>query len=586
VGEKLGEIAHNAHGGHYRLAGGFWQEPMILLHRFLADYDMAMLRVLARTRGVALTTNSQTEAADQLAIALLEPLSVRVALAQLSPPARDALDDLVAAGGQMRATRFARRYGQVRPSGPGRLEREEPWRNPANVAEELVYLGLIFHGFHKDEAGPGEFVFVPPDLMEQLPPPSIEPPAFRIKAVAAPDRPVDGGLALAQDLFVYLAYLQTHDVQPYADGRLGRNDEAALRARLTNRDGRRWAFLRHLCGQLAFAGLRERLLRVESGPARRWLRDSPAKRLLALQEAWRDDASWNDLCAVPALDCDQDTDWYRRFDPVGTRRKILGFLAKCPQGEWWSLVSFVKAIKAVDPDFQRPDGDYRSWYIRDAASGEYLSGFESWELVEGRFIEDLLTHTLCWLGVVAVGEGEDGRVCRVTGPGARLIGWASDELQAPAPTPIVVDADFRVEVPDPASLYVRFQLERFAKYESESPCRYRLTVGGLARALDRDIRVDQVLAFLHESSELPIPANVVGQLRLWAGRFGQVKVEELALVTVKEERVLKELSVLPETRTLIARVLSPTKALVHKRHLPRFKKELRALGYLPPEADG
>jgi hypothetical protein len=75
----------------------------------------------------------------------------------------------------------------------------------------------------------------------------------------------------------------------------------------------------------------------------------------------------------------------------------------------------------------------------------------------------------------------------------------------------------------------------------------------------------------------------VGQLQLWAGRLGQVQLKEVVLLQVKNERVLKELSVLPETRSLIAQVLSPTSALIRKQDLPRLKVELRALGYLPPE---
>ena len=51
----------------------------------------------------------------------------------------------------------------------------------------------------------------------------------------------------------------------------------------------------------------------------------------------------------------------------------------------------------------------------------------------------------------------------------------------------------------------------------------------------------------------------------------------------QKERVLKELSVLPETRHLIAKILSPTSALIRKNDLDRLRKELRELGYLLPE---
>jgi hypothetical protein len=181
-------------------------------------------------------------------------------------------------------------------------------------------------------------------------------------------------------------------------------------------------------------------------------------------------------------------------------------------------------------------------------------------------------------------------VCRLTEAGARFLGLVHSEPEDHLSPPLVVHPDFSIEVPPPANLYTRFQLERFAEAQGSpgptsdmDPGRYQLTVGSLGRAMARGIRIEQVLAFLQQAGERPVPANVAGQLRLWAGRFGQVQLEEVALLRVKSERVLKDLTVLPETRPLIGKILSPTTALVRKRDLPRLRKELRALGYLLPE---
>jgi hypothetical protein len=249
----------------------------------------------------------------------------------------------------------------------------------------------------------------------------------------------------------------------------------------------------------------------------------------------------------------------------------------------------VTAVKDVDPDFQRPDGDYASWYIRDSEHGVYLSGFQSWDRVEGALIADLLTGPMRWLGVVAVVESGEGHRCRVTEAGARFLGLVpgegaeSDALPSPS---IVVHGDLRIEVPAPVNLYSRFQLQRFAEQESDDPCCYRLTASELGRALSRGVSVDQILAFLQQASTRPVPPRVAGQLRLWAGRFGQASLEEAALLRVRDERSFKELRVLPETRSLIGTQLTPTCALIQKRDLPRLRRELRVLGYLPPdEAD-
>jgi hypothetical protein len=554
---------------------------MTNLHNFLIDYDMAMLRALAQNRGIALTTNRQVDAVDHLAVALADPMSVRTALARLSNSAREALDALLAANGRMRAPHFARRFGQVRPIGPGRLDRDASWQEPANPAEELWYVGLIFRAFAQDHGKPAEFVFIPDDLLPLLPPPRSGPPTFALEAVAAPANWVADEEALVADLFAYLVYLQTHDVRPYSDGRLGRRDLTALRQRLAESDEHRLTFLRHLAQRLGFVIRQGEYLRLEATPVKRWLAASPARQAAFLQEAWRDDPTWNDLCHVPGLICDPEPGWQN--DPVHTRHQLLGLLAQCPPGAWWRAKSFVAAVKTLHPDFQRPDGDYMSWYIRDTATGEYLSGFETWNQVEGALIADLLARALHWLGVlVTSGEGPE-LACRLTEAGARFLGLVSEEPEAPSSLPIAIRPDFSIQVPGPANLYTRFQLERFAEFERADPCHYRLTVEGLSRGLARGIRLEQILAFLRQASEGAVPANVAGQLQVWAGRFGQVQLEEIALLQVKEERVLRELSVLPQTRAYIGKVLSPTLALVRKQDLPRLRKALRALGFLPPE---
>jgi hypothetical protein len=395
-------------------------------------------------------------------------------------------------------------------------------------------------------------------------------------------------------MYAYLVYLQNRDVHPYADGRLGRRDLSALRKHLGDPDGQRLTFVRHLAKRMSFEMRHDEFLRLQAAAVRDWLNATPSQQLSMLQNAWRDDATWKDLCHVPTLSCDRDTDWYQRYDPVATRCSFLSLLARCPLDAWWSVESFVEVVKETSPDFQRPDGDYSSWYIRDAASGEYLSGFESWDQVEGALIVDLLSRPLRWLGVVVTAHTGAGQVprlplaCRLTAAGAIFLGLLAAEPEPSSPEPIVVHPDFRIEVPAPVNLYTRFQLERFAELEHTEPCCYRLTVGSLGRGLARGIRIDQLLAFLQQASQRPVPASVAGQLRMWAGRFDQVRLEEMVLVTVKSERALREISALPQTRALIGQILSPTTALVPRRHLPHLRKELQALGYLslPPIDSG
>ncbi|MEJ2212198.1 MAG: helicase-associated domain-containing protein, partial [Anaerolineae bacterium] len=382
---------------------------------------------------------------------------------------------------------------------------------------------------------------------------------------------------LTLDLFAYLVHVQTHDVRSARPG-----------LPLDGGDPDRRDLILHLAARLGFVVQEEGLLRLDAAPVKRWLTATPGRQITTLHEAWRDDPTWVDLCRVPGLTCDEATPWLHRYDPAAARRALLALLARCPAAEWWTVDSFVDAVHEVHPDFQRPDGDYGSWYIRDVDSGDYLSGFGCWDAVEGTLIRDLLARALPWLDVVQVVPGPSGPAARLTAAGRRFLGLAPAAPQeAPSP-PITIRPDMLVEVPTPANLYTCFQLERFADAvgrRAAGPWRYRLTVGGLGRALGRGVRVEQILAFLRQASDEGLPVNVAGQLQLWAGRYGQVELEEMALLTARSERALKELSVLPETRPLIGRILSPTTALVRQAHLPRLRKALRDLGFLPPEPD-
>jgi hypothetical protein len=74
---------------------------------------------------------------------------------------------------------------------------------------------------------------------------------------------------------------------------------------------------------------------------------------------------------------------------------------------------------------------------------------------------------------------------------------------------------------------------------------------------------------------------------LWAGRFDAVRLEDAVLLRVRNERVMKELSVLPETRSLIGSQISPTTALVRPQDLGRLRTALLSLGYLlPADSEG
>ena len=80
-----------------------------------------------------------------------------------------------------------------------------------------------------------------------------------------------------------------------------------------------------------------------------------------------------------------------------TREFLMNLIEDIPPGKWWSIPAFVKAVKEKYPDYQRPAGDYDSWFIKRESDGAYLRGFAYWDAVDGALIKYLI-HALNWLG--------------------------------------------------------------------------------------------------------------------------------------------------------------------------------------------
>lgn len=489
------------------------------LRQCLIDCDMAMLRAIAQRRGIELTSNRQREVVELLAEELVQPESIADILEGLKPEEREALESLVAEGGRNKFHLFVRQYGEIRAFGPGRLERERPWEAPVSTAEGLWYSGLIYRAF--DEVGEkprqgqtSEFIFVPQDVLPRLPRVEKKPPAFIVETASAPSAIRQGDLTLIQDTCAFLSYLQNEDVKPRKDGGLNRRDVERVNERfLVREEPERLALLHHLCQRLGLVHTSEGFLKPNPPEAKRWLKSPRAEQLLALQVAWRDDPDWNELRRVKSLRC-ESTGW--RNDPLLARKTILEHLAECPPEQWLSLASFASAIKESEPDFQRPDGDYTSWYIREVTSGQYLTGFEHWDQVEGALIVHLVTKPLQWLGATSLGYDAEGnlRSFLITPWGAALLVLPGETPVEASPSPIVVQPDFTIIAPAGGSLYDRFQLERVAAWQSSGESYlYRLTRSSLARGLRQGIKIEMVLAFLKRVSGGQVPKNVVSALR-------------------------------------------------------------------------
>src|SRR6185369_13835817 len=134
----------------------------------LQKQDLGQLHIIAGFWGLELESTELDSALEELSASLLDLEAVNETLDILSAETRAALMALVEAGGKMEWVVFARAHGEIREMGPGKRDRELPYRKPISPAESLYYYGLLAKAFFDSPKGSQEFAYIPDDLMEAL----------------------------------------------------------------------------------------------------------------------------------------------------------------------------------------------------------------------------------------------------------------------------------------------------------------------------------------------------------------------------------------------------------------------------------
>lgn len=136
-------------------------------------------------------------------------------------------------------------------------------------------------------------------------------------------------------------------------------------------------------------------------------------------------------------------------------------------------------------------------------------------------------------------------------------------------------AHFIHAVPD---LRVRSRLARLAEHDDTG---YRVTRASVHRLLEAGQKLSQVLAELAALSHGPLPDRLVDQIKAWGRYYGTAQLDQVWLLRLRDEAMLREL----RADTEIGRLLKPLTAtrgqgiaVVAPRHVDRVRKRLRELG--------
>ncbi len=541
---------------------------MRALKSALSDHELIVLRVIGEWWELDLTGTDKNQAVDLLAGRLAQ-VDLQQEIGFLPPEEAAALQALAVQNGRMPVGSFARDYGEVRMMGPGRMEREEPWYDPANTAEALWYRGLLYRSFDPQTEDAVEYYYLPDEFLPQSLP-SLQPVQIRhgdsIQPISAPAEQQTAVSDAVDDLTTLLAFSLQTLFQPETG--------VDLAAFLRNPDPERRSLLLMLAQEMD-------LLRRSNGRVRPtraaldWLKQGRNAQLFALAEAWSN-SEWNDLCHTPDLECEGEG-WHN--DPLLARTALLDALPRST--DWYAIEAVVQVIKQRDPDFQRPDGNYDTWYIRESGRQLYLSGFDSWDKVEGRLLPYLITGPLYWLGMVETAATPQSSY-RLT---ETAVAWLKGQSPQPDPaqTPLVVQPDGRLLAATTTNRYQRFQAARISEAQpvaANKPYVYYLTPASLAGAREQGIQPERVLQFLADASGRSAPKGVERAILRWSEHGVEGRMETAVILRVSDATIIETLQKNPKTRDYIGEVLGENAVTIKRENWQKFRSATTQLGLL------
>jgi len=535
------------------------------LSESLQGRDLGHLRIIAEQWGIKLDEQDARTALIHLTSIILGSSQVDSLVNSLAPFEKEALVDLIHHSGKLPWAQFTRLYGELREMGVAKRDREQPYKQPISAVEGLWYRGILANAFFDTPAGPEEFAYIPEDLLAQIHLAGDRgtqrmgrqaSTAEYVQASLANDRILDHACTLLVALRMGISLLGPISTQ------LGEELTPDI-----------------LKSILAGSGIISENGLPQQKPVRIFLEASRVEALVGLVQSWKHSNQFNELRLLPNL----STDGNWENEPVRTRQAILGFLSGIPAETWWSLSSFIAAIRQRNPDYQRPAGDYDSWFIRDTRSGEYLRGFDHWDAVDGRLVRFILTGPLHWLGVLDLACTETSKDVTAF----RLSRWSKALLRGEHPKgmpvedePLAVRSDARIGVRRLVPRRVRYQLARFCEWGKETPEEYQYLISSasLTNARKQGLTVSQLLILLNRYAKA-VPPSLVKALERWDKTGSDARLEKLVILRVTSLEVLQALRNSRASRFL-GEPLGPTTIAVKPGATQKVLGALAELGYL------
>lgn len=562
------------------MSESFATQDAVDLRSWLEEHTLPERAVIARLWQLP---PSQAESPPELAGAMLDQEVVRRVLATLGARDLAALALVQSYGGRLAAPVLEREFGSIRDATrfPNPRAYLLALDTPPSPTERLFLLGLLQplqNGAH------GSYV-ITPDVLPLLPSVAPAPAGIVVQPVAPPESPVLGSTREFERCLLSLLTLAQEGALDVTPG--GGLNKASL-VRLV----REWQPAAKLQGAtreehlpfvhfLRIVAQSADLVRVGADAKLRptrvaldWMRMPMLDRARVLLDGWVA-APYDELVRLAGMSFGRA---YGR-DLTRAKRALLRMLAPLPPNEWIAFDDFRAAVKASEPDYGRPRGQYDTWGVQNYARLS-LDGFGHWDAVEGEQIRRVIGFSLYWLGLADYAVRDSEFDCfRVNTVGVALLHKEATLAEPPVEL-LVVQPNFEVLVPPYARLYDRFQIGRVAeRMASNEVTSYRLTKRAIQVALAPGTSYEDIERFLVEAAGRPLPQNVAATLRDWAGQHDQVSFRRVVLLETQDAALMQQVRHDKRLHFPPAEQISATIAIVGEGDAVVLAERIRKAGY-------
>jgi hypothetical protein len=529
----------------------------------LQGNDLGFFQIVAEAWKIELDAPDAFSAANNLALILTSSNLVQDIVDSLPNQVQNALQAVVDANGHMPWAIFTRRFGEVRVMGAAKRDRERPDLKPISPAEWLWYRALIGRAFFSEEGGdPQEFVYIPNEFLDTLRPDPATPSHIPGRSASPGESAVvyPAGVRILNQACTLLANLRS-GTKNIGEG------EAGIP----------WLVLKKL---LENAGIVDKKGLPITETTRNFLEAPIGEALVMLARTWLKSKSFDELRLIPGLVCEGE--WQN--NPLKSRTAILDILSLVPSSRWWNINSVVNHIKNNQPDFQRPAGDYDSWFIRHTDSETYLRGISSWDQVDGAYIRYLITGPMHWLGwcdLASPAPDKPVEAFKFTTLSVALWQGKTPTISIKETGEVRVSANGTLIIPNNTPRSARYILARCSLplLPAEKEYRYRLTPSSLENASQQGLKVTHILSVLKKNSTGQIPPTLIEALERWEKVGAQSKIEAATIIKVAHPEIMVLLQKSRAGR-FIDEVLSPTAAIINPGKTSLVNDVMAELGYL------